>query len=51
LDLITKNKIGYIGTKLSILFYGKRATITDNGLMPIYLRGTVDGERFGVRKV
>jgi|SRR5690554_541561 len=31
--------------KLSILFYAKRAKTTKDGLIPIYMRVTVDGER------
>lgn len=34
-----------MNTKLSILFYAKRAKATSKGLIPIYLRVTVDGER------
>ncbi len=34
-----------MNTKLSILFYAKRAKTTSKGLIPIYLRVTVDGER------
>ncbi len=34
-----------MNTKLSILFYAKRAKTTTAGLIPIYLRVTVDGER------
>jgi len=34
-----------MNTKLSILFYAKRAKTNTNGLIPIYLRVTVDGER------
>ena len=34
-----------MNTKLSILFYAKRAKTTSDGLLPIYLRVTVDGER------
>ncbi len=34
-----------MNTKLSILFYAKRAKTTADGLIPIYLRVTVDGER------
>lgn len=33
-------------TKLSILFYSKTSKITKDGLVPIYLRVTIDGERF-----
>ena len=31
--------------KVSILFYAKRAKATTDGLIPIYLRVTVDGQR------
>ncbi|MEI6554328.1 MAG: site-specific integrase [Paludibacter sp.] len=34
-----------MNAKLSILFYAKRAKTNTNGLIPIYLRVTVDGER------
>jgi site-specific recombinase XerD len=33
-------------TKLSILFYSKTARTNKNGLVPIYLRVTIDGVRF-----
>jgi integrase len=33
-------------TKLSILFYGRTSKITKDGLMPIYLRVTINGNRF-----
>ena len=33
-------------TKLSILFYSKTAKTTKDGLMPIYLRVTINGKRF-----
>jgi site-specific recombinase XerD len=33
-------------TKISILFYGKKAKTTTNNLLPIYLRVTVSGKRF-----
>jgi len=33
-------------TRLSILFYGKKGKLTKEGLMPIYLRVTIGGERF-----
>jgi integrase len=33
-------------TKLSILFYSKTSKITKEGLVPIYLRVTIDGVRF-----
>lgn len=33
-------------TKLSILFYSKTSKITKDGLVPIYLRVTINGERF-----
>jgi site-specific recombinase XerD len=34
-----------MNAKLSILFYAKRAKTTTDGLIPIYLRVTIDGER------
>lgn len=34
-----------MNAKLSILFYAKRAKTTTEGLIPIYLRVTIDGER------
>lgn len=34
-----------MNAKLSILFYAKRAKTTTDGLVPIYIRVTVDGER------
>ncbi len=34
-----------MNAKLSILFYAKRAKTTTNGLIPIYIRVTVDGQR------
>jgi len=34
--------------KLSILFYGKKAKATSDGLLPIYMRVTVDGKRIEV---
>ncbi len=33
-------------TKLSILFYSKTSKITRDGLVPIYLRVTINGVRF-----
>ena len=33
-------------TKLSILFYSKTFKQTKEGLIPIYLRVTINGERF-----
>ncbi|RDV17157.1 site-specific integrase [Pontibacter diazotrophicus] len=33
-------------TKISILFYGKKAKTTTDNLLPIYLRVTVSGKRF-----
>src|SRR5436853_1116207 len=33
-------------TKLSILFYSKTSKITKEGLVPIYLRVTIEGKRF-----
>ena len=35
-------------TKMSILFYAKRAKTTTNGLVPIYLRITIDGQRLEI---
>jgi site-specific recombinase XerD len=35
-------------TKMSILFYGKRKKITTEALLPIYLRVTIEGQRFEV---
>ena len=35
-----------MATKLSILFYSKTSKITKDGLVPIYLRVTINGERF-----
>ncbi len=37
-----------MSTKLTILFYGKTAKTTSNGLVPIYLRVTIDGKRFEI---
>ncbi len=34
-----------MNTKLSILFYAKRAKTSTGGTIPIYLRVTVNGER------
>ena len=34
-----------MNAKLSILFYAKRAKTTTDGLVPIYIRVTIDGER------
>lgn len=34
-----------MNTNLSILFYAKRSKTTTDGLVPIYLRVTVDGKR------
>jgi hypothetical protein len=34
-----------MNAKLSILFYAKRAKTTSDGLVPIYIRVTVDGVR------
>ena len=34
-----------MNAKLSILFYAKRAKTTKDGLIPIYMRVTIDGER------
>ena len=33
-------------TKLSILFYSKTSKTNKGGLIPIYLRVTIDGARF-----
>jgi hypothetical protein len=33
---------------MSILFYAKRAKTTSDGLVPIYLRTTIDGQRLGI---
>ncbi|MFT4155204.1 Arm DNA-binding domain-containing protein [Parafilimonas sp.] len=33
-------------TKLSILFYSKTSKTTKDGLVPIYLRVTINGARF-----
>ncbi|WP_460552813.1 hypothetical protein [Ferruginibacter profundus] len=33
-----------MNNKLSILFYAKRAKAVTGGLIPIYLRVTIDGE-------
>ena len=35
-------------TKMSILFYAKRGKTTTNGLVPIYLRITIDGQRIEI---
>lgn len=35
-------------TKISILFYAKRAKITTDGLLPVYLRVTIEGKRIEV---
>lgn len=35
-------------TKISILFYAKRAKATTSGLVPIYLRITIDGQRIEI---
>src|SRR5687767_6307642 len=37
-----------MNTTLSILFYTKKAHITVDGLVPIYLRVTIKGQRFEV---
>ncbi|HVT85407.1 MAG TPA: site-specific integrase, partial [Chitinophagaceae bacterium] len=37
-----------MNTTLSILFYAKRAKATTDGLIPIYLRVTINGQRFEV---
>jgi site-specific recombinase XerD len=41
----TDKKSG-MDTKISILFYGKKAKTTKDSLLPIYLRVTVNGKRF-----
>ncbi|WP_299702732.1 site-specific integrase [uncultured Pontibacter sp.] len=35
-----------MNTKISILFYGKKAKTTTDNLLPIYLRVTINGKRF-----
>jgi hypothetical protein len=35
-------------TKMSILFFGKKSRTTIDDLLPIYLRVTIDGQRFEV---
>src|SRR5580700_8350559 len=35
-------------TKISILFYGKTFKVTNDGLLPIYLRVTMHGKRFEI---
>ena len=35
-------------SKMSILFYAKRAKATTEGLVPIYLRVTIDGQRIEI---
>ena len=35
-------------SKMSVLFYAKRAKATTNGLIPIYLRVTIDGQRLEI---
>lgn len=37
-----------MSNQLSILFYGKTSKITASGLLPIYLRVTINGKRFEV---
>ena len=44
--MLTKMEIERMETRLSILFYGKKAKMTKEGLMPIYLRVTIGGNRF-----
>jgi len=34
--------------KMSILFYAKRAKTTTDGLVPVYLRITIDGQRLEI---
>ena len=34
--------------RMSILFYGKKNKLTSDKLLPIYLRVTIDGQRFEV---
>lgn len=41
-----QNKGERMETRFSILFYGKKAKMTKDGLVPIYLRVTIGGERF-----
>lgn len=41
----TKIKVTIMKAKISILFYGKKAKITTEGLLPIYLRVTIEGKR------
>lgn len=43
---LTTYKLSVMETRMSILFYGKRAKMTKEGLVPIYLRVTVNGKRF-----
>jgi len=33
-------------TKISILFYARKASTTTDNLLPIYLRVTINGQRF-----
>jgi hypothetical protein len=35
-------------TKISILFYGCKARTTQDNLLPIYLRVTINGQRFEI---
>src|SRR3546814_8141294 len=37
-----------MSSKLTILFYGKTSKTTKEGLLPIYLRVTINGKRFEV---
>src|SRR4030095_7811738 len=43
---LSKKKWEIVETKLSILFYSKTAKTTTDGLVPIYLRVTINGKRF-----
>ena len=45
LNLITTKKVATIKTKVSILFYAKKAKAAANGLVPIYARITINGKR------
>ena len=37
-----------MSTQLSVLFYAKKAKATTDGLVPIYLRVTINGARFEI---
>src|SRR5690606_6401700 len=45
LNLITTKKVTTMKTKVSILFYAKKAKAAANGLVPIYTRITINGKR------